>query len=365
MASARPRPTTLADIAAATGLSLSTVSRVLNRRKLHERLSAETTARVRAAAARLGYQPHLGAQALATRRSRTIGIAVHLPGSDEAPVLAGAYLGEIAGRAEVFFRSRDHDLLFLNAADAARLPERCAAKFRGGQIDGVLAAGNTPAATLRRLEREGIPAVAVDYPGPADAGSHVGLDNRGAVALVLDHLAALGHRRIAFLGRRGPGVHGDAAVRRRAFAEGIARRGLAASAPFADWPEPGIEGDEAAGAWAAQRIASLPHRRRPTALLAMSDETAFDLQRRLAGAGVDCPRDLSLAAFENGPAARLAAPALTVVDHNLRAITERACAVLLDRIERRHAGLRAAPPVREKVAGTLVVRESTGPAPRD
>lgn len=353
----------LADVAELAGTSLSTVSRVLNRRKYFERLSAATIERVHAAAKQLNYQPHHVAQTLATNRSMVIGIYVHVAKSfaeGKHQIVGEGYGGEVMAAAESYFRDRGYDMLLVNMSAANRSLEQCAAKFKSRQVDGILTVYSCDTEELEYLAGQGVPAVAIDYAGPAVNASYVSLDNRAAVHAAVDHLVELGHRNIGFLGACNPEMFGDWRVRSEAFLERMRHHALAVRHHLV-WPntpemphKPDFQYYEAE--WAINHLAKCEDR--PTALITISDVQAFAAIRQMNVLGLNCPRDMSIVGFDDGVLSRWAMPKMTSVSHCLPGITQRACEVLLGHIEQWYVGKKWQP-VQEQMGGTLTVREST------
>jgi LacI family transcriptional regulator len=360
---------TLADVAALAGVSLSTVSRAIHKRKLHERLSRETVARVEEAARKLNYHAHHVAQTLATNRSMVIGVYVHAsPSFIEAkhPAVGIGYAGDVMACAEAFFRERGYDLLLINLSNSTRQSlERCVSKFHSRQVDGILTIGGNEPGELAYLHGQSIPVVAVDYAGAFVPISHVSLDNEQAIHLAVDHLVGLGHRRVAFLGACHEDSFLDCHVRHRAFLQRMAHHGLSVTHDL-NWPntvvierKPDYQFLE--GRWVAEYLLGRGERERPTAIVTISDAQAYAAIQRLGEHGISCPDDISVVGFDDSIWARWSAPALTSVAHKVPEMTARACEILLQHIEQWYAGGQWEA-VQEKIPSSLAVRESTGTA---
>jgi DNA-binding LacI/PurR family transcriptional regulator len=361
------RPVKLSDVAEAAGVSLSTVSRVLNRRKFFERLSQATVERVNKAAEALNYQPHHVAQTLATNRSMVIGVYVHVQSSmveGEHPMIGNSYAGEILSYAERFFRERGYDLLIINLSAPQQTLKRCATKFHNRQVDGILTVYSAEPEELCFLNEQQVPAVAIDYAGPKVPVSYVGLDNHAAINLAVDHLVNLGHRNIGFLGACHPETFSDWRLRHTAFLEGMARHQLPVKYDLS-WPntplierKPDFQFQE--GIWAIDFLSSRADR--PTALVTISDGQAFAATRRMGELGWRCPQEMSVVGFDDSFLARWSRPSMTSISHNLKQMTNRACEILLGHIEQWY-DQQAWQVVHEKIYGALTIRESTAPPP--
>jgi DNA-binding LacI/PurR family transcriptional regulator len=189
---------------------------------------------------------------------------------------------------------------------------------------------------------------------PSDVAS-VGVDNAAGIHAVLDHLVELGHRRIAFVGGLGLG---DIQERHDAFVDHLTSQvtGHGITVP-ADYTLSGPN-DLAAGVAAMHRLAELPDP--PTAVVASTDVLATGVLRGAAERGLRVPDDISIAGFDDIPAVAYTIPALTTVRMPVNEMVRTAVGLVLDPppVDPDHIG--DPPPV---VRPSLVVRESTGPAP--
>jgi LacI family transcriptional regulator len=183
-------------------------------------------------------------------------------------------------------------------------------------------------------------------------GQHdaITIDNYGGARLMMAHLLAMGHKRIAFI--CGPPHNSDARERLRGYRH--------AMRPVGEKYE--LPGDftERAGYEAAGTILAFPRRKRPTAVFAANDAMAVGLLGGLADAGLKVPKELAVAGFDDVPIARYVAPTLTTVRVDIAEIGRCAFALLSDRL-----GNGAGRPYRqESVTTTLVVRKSCGAGQR-
>jgi LacI family transcriptional regulator len=397
-------PVTIREVAAAAGVSVATVSRALNGRG---DVRAATAERVSRAAARLGYRPSAAARTLPSGSSGLVAAVVSPCAGDAAlhqpfvrAVLAGfgvaaAAAGrqvltlETAGERGVAARCREHRvagavLLGFGSADGA-VAELVASELPVVALDLELGGGDPPGLPpdpgldappdpgLDAPPDPGLDAPPDPGPGaPPDPGpgappdpsldapsaapttargraTWVGGDHARGAALAVDHLAALGHRRIALL----PGVAGclPARERERGWRAAMRERGLRDDLV--------VCGDFTAtsGFAAAAVLLSRPPADRPTAFVTGSDELAAGVVRAAAEAGLRVPGDVSVVGFDDLPLARWTTPPLTTVHQDPLALG----AAAAEALERCVAG-EPSPPVTVPVA--LVVRDSTAPPPR-
>jgi DNA-binding LacI/PurR family transcriptional regulator len=329
------------DIAAATGLSQSTVSRVLNGAPTVVPISAETREKVLAAAKELRYRPNPLARGLRGASTMLLGLIVR---EITDPFFAGAIEAVTVEAAH-----RGYNVV-LGAAHA-RADEAIAlwGVLEARHCDGILLLGDMSdqPRLLTDLAGASVPVVAL-WQGsqPSDVAS-VSVDNAAGIDAMLDHLVELGHRRIAFLGGR---RLGDIEERQQAFVAYMA--GLGEPIPEAyvlNGPN-----DLAAGVAALHRLADLPEP--PTAVVASTDVLATGALRGAAERGLRVPEDVSITGFDDIPPAAYTIPALTTVRMPVAEMVGTAVQLVLDPPPEGTA--HEPPPV---VQPSLVVRASTGP----
>jgi LacI family transcriptional regulator len=328
---------TIKDVAAATGLSPAAVSYAMR----GVQTSPETQERVRQAADELGYTGNAVARALARGRTGLVGV---LSGSlqDLSEQRFIETLGRQLGR---------HDLHMV-VADARGEPDRermLARQLADQLVDGLVISPLDPSSESWAEIGEVLPIVTV---GDALAGPTVGevlFDNRTGVGTVLEHLHALGHRRIAVLTPSRPSTPDRPAE--QVVAERCEALGLEATVVNTR------HSMEAATEAAARLLARDP---RPTAVFCLSDSIACGVYAAAAACGLEIPRDLSVAGYDDHPIARVVAPPLTSVDWGLPDVATAAAGLLAAAVEGRpRPGARA----RVRVSPSLVERASTA-APR-
>ena len=209
---------------------------------------------------------------------------------------------------------------------------------------------------LADLEKNSIPTAMIACELKTDSISSVIVDNEVGGYLALEHLHAMGHRKIAFI--RGPKALTDSAPRWRgvrAFARSVNLEidpALVLDLPDAFDPNSSYEG----GLKLTEEF--LKHKKRFTAVMAFDDMTAFGVIRCLARAGMKVPEDCSVIGFDDVIPAGLSVPSLTTVRQPMEALGSAAVGIMLDAI---NAAIeeRESPAVHRLLAPELVVREST------
>lgn len=316
-----PKRVGVREVAARAGVSTQTVSRVLND---YPGIRDATRERVLEAVAALDYRVNNAARALGTSRTRTVGVVA----SDA--VLHGPSAGIAALERAARARGRWISTAYTDSDDPADI-DAAVRHLLGQGVDGIVlvaAHGATP------LEGYDVPLV------PLYGES--GIRQRNAAALVVDHLADLGHRRIVEVA--GPADWREALARTAGVADAVARRGLARSGR--------VEGDwsAASGSVLADAVARAV-RGGATAVAVANDQMALGLMAGLTARGLSVPFDVSVAGFDDNPDAAFYTPALTTVRLDVEGEAAEAVAAVLG-----EAPVRPADPV-------LVPRASTA-APR-
>jgi LacI family transcriptional regulator len=337
------RRATIRSVAGEAGVSITTVSNVINGR--HEQMAPETLDRVLTAMDRLGYRPNRVAQSLVTSRTATIGLIMsEVTNALYPPVTIGA---------ESACREAGYSLLLANADDLDT-ERRLVEVLRAKQVDALVLFSisffDIANDHLVRAQAEGTPVVAINRHLPADAPlSAVWFDHLAGARLATRHLIDLGHRRIAHLA--GPAHRFTGQQRRRGYEEALVAAGIPLDASLIAEGDYSFESGERLmhGIWP----------RRPTAVFVGGDAMALGALRALARLGVRVPEDLSVVAFGNPDCVRYATPAITTIDLPVAAAGRTAVELALDRLTRRDDD-----PVEREVRileTTLLVRETTAP----
>lgn len=329
---------TIADVASAAGVSKTAVSFAFNN---PERLGQATLERVLGVAADLGYTPHPAARALSMRRSGTIGLLIP---QRLSTVFANPFVSElIQGLGEL---CEEHDLTLLLVPPLAGSIEDA---VRHASVDGFISLGlDSHDGVLQVLEKLGIPTVLIDSEA-SPTQLAVNIDDEGGAALAAKHALDLGHRSIAIIElppTRGHAHDTPTAARRMAGYRAALKAGDAAE-PFTVMA--GISVPAGMRAFEA-----LPKgKRRPTAVLAMSDMAAIGIMSAAQVAGMRVPDDLSVVGFDDIPAAAWTNPPLTTVRQPIADKGRLAARLLIERMKGKTVD--APPPL----ATSLVIRSST------
>lgn len=327
---------TITDVSRAAGVSIKTVSRVLNNERY---VGAATAERVRAAIAALDFRPSLAARSLAGKRSHQIALICDNP----SPWYVFEMQSGVRDRCEmagVRMIAQPWDRA------AGGLAGDVAALLDATSADGVVL---TPPASDRAdvldlLDARGVPYVRVSPGTRPEASPATGIDNEAAAHAMTAHLVALGHRRIGFVG--GHPDYAASAQRAAGFARALAEAGIA---PDPELRAPGFY-DFASGEAAGGAMLALSEP--PSAIFAANDEMAAGVLVAAHRAGVAVPERLSVAGFGDDALAQIVWPPLTTIRQPVRALAWNAADLLLAPSDG---------PQRRVVEWELVERASTGP----
>lgn len=328
---------TIVDVARAAQVHPSTVSRALSRQPGHV-LRPETRARVVAAADRLGYRPSALARSLRLQRTLTLGMLV--------PDIANTFLAGIIKGAEEEAHARGYSLVLCNTGDRPEREATYIRVLREREVDGVLVASTHMAdGTIAALRADGFPFVLVNRAAGDQDDLVVTVDNAAAAELVIDHLVARGHTRIAHVA--GPLSTTTGAERAAGVIAGARRHGLEAQIVEAGtWSEAGGHG----------AAVELLRGERPTAVFGANDLIALGVLRAAREAGLSTPGDIALAGFNDTPEASLAD--LTTIHVAQEEMGARGAGLLIAQLE--------GEPIPERrlvLPAQLIVRGSTGLTP--
>jgi len=288
---------TIRDVARAAGVSVSTVSRVLNNK---DDVAPETYQRVRAVIEELGYTSSLAARSMRSRRTNVIGLIM--------PDVEDPFAFQIMRGINRAIAEHGYDLILYTSGGIRKESppdrERCYVSLLNTVTDGVIVV--TPATTTFSTAS---PVVVID-PNIDEPECHAVIATNYAGALaVMEYLIGLGHRRIGFIGGR-PELK-SAVQRLQGYQDGLQKAGI----PLDPELIQGGDFTKEAGFIGAQRLLRLLNP--PTAIFAANDQTAIGVIQAARQMGLEVPRDLSVVGFDNIPEAAYFSPALTTVDQSI------------------------------------------------
>jgi LacI family transcriptional regulator len=338
----KKRPVSIRDVAKASGVSLTTVSLVLNNGD--RRISQPTRERVLAAIDKLGYRPNRLAQGLQNRRSNILAILVPQLGH----TFADAYFGELISGIYDFANRSGYKILLEAASSAFIRQQKHLELFDRCFIDGLLFMGATDRHTfVRELRDRKYPFVLVNNVLPNC--DYVVSDYTAAGGLAAEHLIELGHRDIAM-------IYGGTEVEtarelRTSFVEALADRGVSLPAAAI---EDGLYTEEGGAAATRRLLQRLPN---VTAIFAGNDKMASGAIQCLQESGIRVPHDVSVVGCDDIHQSAFANPPLTTIHMPLYSMGRRACERLIQILEGKSESCQ------EVLTVELKVRQSTAYAP--
>lgn len=328
-------PATLADVARASGVAISTVSRALSN---PERVGRATRERIERIAAELRYVPNSHARALTSGRTRAIAVLV-------SDVTNPFYFDIIRGTQQEA-KAGGYTQLLVNTEESDELEDDLLHKLRRSFDGAILSASRLTDRRLAALAAE-LPIVAINR--QTKGVPSVVIDTPGGIEQALVHLVSLGHNRIAYVS--GPESSWPNETRWRALARAAAEHGVTPVrlGPFSP--------KKFAGAAAADAVLNAG----VTASIAFNDLLAIGMLMRLRERGVRVPEELSIVGCDDIFGADFCNPPLTTLTAPIEQAGRVAVSMLLGRLEPQlNSGLRQ----RALLPTHLTVRSSTGPAPR-
>ncbi|MCP2301401.1 transcriptional regulator, LacI family [Actinokineospora globicatena] len=306
---------TMEDVAKLAGVSISTVSHVVNETRP---VAAATRDRVVAAIESTGYTGNAIARSLVTGGTKSIGVAMSL--------LANPHLPQLLHAIEAEATAAGYTVLLGDTLDSEDGERSAVRKLQARRVDGMLltpAPGDT--STLEQLARTGVPAVLVDRVSHKIKLDQVGPENIQSTSALVQHLATAGHRRIAFIS----GVEWMSASEERTlgYRLGLGRAGLR-------WDSNLVAGGGASpedGILAMRRLLTVPER--PTAVITGNGAMTAGAYQEARAHGLTIGTDLAITGHDEVDWAELVTPAITTMTHPVDEIGRTAIRLLLARLE--------------------------------
>lgn len=305
---------TIRDVASAAGVSVSTVSRVLNDK---DDVAPETAAAVRRVIEEMGYASSMAARSLRSRTTGVVGLIV--------PDLWHPFISMVIKGVSQHVAAAGYDLLAYASAGrhngaAAGWEQQLVARLNGSVTDGIIVV--TPHAATYRTA---FPVVAVDpHQSSTDFPAVISTNHQGVMEAI-SYLIRLGHRRIGFIGGR-PDLRSS--IRRlQGYQEALAQANIAFD------PALVVAGDynRPAAIHCTHRLFALADP--PTAIMAANDDSALGVYEAAAERGLRIPEDLSVVGFDNIVESAFVDPPLTTVDQSIEGMGALAADIVLKLIQ--------------------------------
>lgn len=328
------------DIARAANVSHPTVSRALSHSPL---VKGETAERIRQIATSLGYRPSAIARSLVTKKTKTIGVVV--------TTIADPFIADVISGVEETANDHGYSVFLANSNANPDREVKVVHSFHERRVDGILVtASRVGALYVPLLSQLKVPIVLINNQHPDEPDEFiysVMIDNVKASTEVMKHLIGLGHRRIAYIGDQG-GFQSDT-ERFAGYRQALEFAGY----PFL--PELAVHGDgkPEGGRQAMEKLLALPMP--PTAVFCYNDMSALGALRASHQHGIKVPDDISIVGFDDLAIASYTSPLLTTVGQPKQQMGRMAMETMLNIL----SGVDSKTNI--KVAGELIVRESTAP----
>lgn len=334
---------TMKDVAQAAGVSVTTVSHVINETRY---VSEDLRARVLQAMEELSYHPNILARSLRQGITHTIGLIV--------PDNSNPFFAEIARVAETVGFENDYSVILCNSDKNVERESAYINVLIAKQVDGVIfIAAGSEQQHLRELAAQGIPVVVADREVPQELADVVLVNHEQGGYDATGHLITLGHRRIACIA--GPSPLTPSADRVRGYRRALREAGIPIEEELVVRCTESYLGGETAMAQLL-RLDELP-----TAVFTYNDVTAIGALRAIRNAGLQVPKDLSIVGFDDISLASAVVPALTTVAQPIADLATLATELLIARIQNSEE---YEPGQRIVLDTKLVVRESCAPPRR-
>jgi LacI family transcriptional regulator len=333
---------TIRDIAREAGVSIATVSRVMNN---PDSVAPDTRSNVREVIDRHGYLSHGIATSLASSRSMSIGLII--------PTIINSIYASSTQAIQGIAQSAGYTVLLGVSEFSAALEEKLIRQLLERRVDGlILTGGNRRRAVYDMIKASGVPHVVTWKLLLEDAElPSVSFDNYRGGLVAMEHLIALGHRKIGLICGRSA-LNDRARERRRAYEDSIIACGLEVEETLIH--EADFELDS--GRDAMRDLLGLPER--PTAVFCANDVQAIGALHECEEHGVRVPTDISLVGFDDLPIAKYVRPQLTTIRVPAQRMGELAATRIIDALRTGGSVVGAELPIE------LVMRDSTGPVPK-
>lgn len=298
------------EVAKKARVSTATVSRVING---SAPVSEETASRVRKVIDQLGFYPNTHARTLGSGRSRMYGLII----SD----ITNPFFPELVKSFEDIAVEHGQEVIVANTDYQPKRMETCVRRMLERKVDGVaIMTSEMEAGLVEMLSRRGMPMVFLDTGTVGLRSSNIVIDYSTGIDQAIEHLAALGHRRIAFI--TGPMELSSARVRYQAFRNSMQRKKLPIDEELVRNGNHRIDGGQAA----ASQLLQL--REAPTAIVCSNDLTAIGAIGTIHQAGLDVPRDISVIGYDDIEISNFTQPPLTTIRVSRSEIATRAFTAL-------------------------------------
>ena len=326
---------TIKDVAKEAGVSLMTVSRVINNK---EHIASATREKVQAALEKLNYMPNISARNLVLQKTDFLGLVV--------PDISNPFFGDLVKASEKIARDRGYSIILGDSDGDVEAEKEYIEAFRGRMCEAIiLVAPRAEDRVLQELNKK-IPVILVDRKIDDDEIIQVYLDNAGGAYSAVKHLLQLGHKRIGFV--MGPENVPNSHRRKAGYIKALKEFGIEHNPDLEFQGEFNVE----TGKEAFNKFSSLENP--PTAVFNSNDLMAFGFVIAARNAGYSIPDDFSVVGFDDIFLSSLMEPSLTTVKYPFVDMGTQAIKMLLDSFDTNNKVT-----INENLKHELIVRKST------
>jgi DNA-binding LacI/PurR family transcriptional regulator len=295
MSRQRMRPVDIRTVAERAGVSIATVSRVMNQ---VSSVDAKLASRVLKAAKELSYTPNTQARALVSGRSRLIGLIVS--------EITNPFFPELIQAFEASAVERGYEILIGSTNYSPERMTQCVRRMVERKVEGVaVMTFGMDEDLLQELSGRGIPVVSVGSTSKLESATSIEIDYRKGIREAVQHLAVMGHRDISFIS--GPLNLRAAKLRQTAYITAMAEIGVKVPASYM------IKGDHTMEGGFAAALQLFDRAHLPTAVICSNDMTAIGVLHAVSSRGLRVPKDISIIGFDDIHMAQFTVPPLTSV----------------------------------------------------
>jgi LacI family transcriptional regulator len=310
-------PTTIKEVAQRAGVSIATVSRVLNN---VGPVDKHTRERVQDAARQLKYVPNATGRSLSRRMTEAIGLLL--------PDLFGEFFSEVLRGSDQTAQSSNYHLVVSSSHNNKKQIHAALTMMRG-RVDGlVIMSPDIDAETLKDNLPQSLPVVLLNCHVDSNEFDALNVDNLNGARAMIEHLFDHGHSRVAII--KGTERNSDASERLRGYMLAHQRRGILVD----DCLQAQGDFSEATGYQATQRLLTMPQK--PTAIFASNDAMAIGALSALRDAGIQVPGEMALAGFDDVPMGPYLTPSLTSVTVGIHSMGVRAIETVLHAVRHKN-----------------------------
>ena len=319
----RKKTVTIKEVAKTAGVSIATVSAVVNEHSKKIPLSDKARTSVLKAIKKLNYQVNTQARMLRTGRSYTIGVI--------ASDLTQPFTGECIRLVEKAVAERDYHFLLSDIQNSKVKEQFYLDLFRQKQVEGILyigASNEMDGKAVIDIVKEGLPVVLTEREEPTHNVPCILVDNKKGAYLATEHLISLGHKKIAHIS--GPKTNIISQHRFEGYHRALKEKNLDDLTFVQEIERLGL----AEGYLAMDRI--LDRADRPSAVFAFNDTVAFGAMRAAQDAGLSIPEDMAIVGYDDIPMTSYSEPTLTTVRQPVLDMSRLGVEMLLDLLEGKH-----------------------------